>query len=111
MKHLLVLVLEDNSLTSDLLHSLAAKGFNATVINSTSLKHILHSETADMPFFVTLNMLTRNSGFEENLTAMMVLEDGRLNEAQEFIREKTENFVKAKGGMFALALENYEGSF
>lgn len=111
MKYLLMSVLEDNEYSNALLHDLAKKGFNATVLNSTSLRHVLHSETADVPFFVSLNMLTRNGSFEGNTTIMLVLEQNDLETAQEIIRNMTDNFKKVRGGMFLIKLEKYEGSF
>ena len=111
MKHLLCIIFEDNDNSAKLLHELSYKGFNATVIASTSLNHVLHSESADTPIFITLNMLTKNRAFEENTTIFCVLDEDKLEEAKEIVRKVTENFTSIHGGMFTMPLESYEGSF
>lgn len=111
MKHLLISILEDNEYSASLLKKLSSKGYNATVISTTSLHHVLHSEAADTPLFLTINMLTSKHQFEENTTIMFVLDEKEVNEVQELIRQETEGFTKTKGGMFAMPLESYEGSF
>jgi len=111
MKHLLCIIFEDNENSTEILHGLSFKGFNATVIPSTSLKHVLHSETADSPLFITLNMLSKNRAFEENTTVLCVVDDENLEKAKEVVRKATKEFKIVHGCMFALSLDSYEGSF
>ena len=111
MKHLLIAILEDNEYSASLLRKLSAEGYNATVLSSTSLHHVLHDEAADTPLFITMNMLTSKHQFEENTTIMCVLDEKELVKVQEIIRKETDHFTLTNGGMFSLPIENFEGSF
>lgn len=110
MKHLLFVVLENTKETTDVIHELSQKGFNGTVISSTSLKHLLQDERADLPSFISLSQIHSNS-LTQNTTIYFILEDEELEEVRALIRERTNHFQNTKGGMFSTPIESYEGSF
>lgn len=111
MKHLLFVVLENKKETNDLIFKLSKSGFNGTVLSSTSLKHVIEDEEEeDTLSFISLAHLNEQK-FVHNTTIYFILEDEKLKEVQNHIRELTENFSKVKGGMFATPIESYEGSF
>lgn len=110
MKHLLFTILENTKETHDLIHHLSNIGYNGTVLSSTSLKHILHDENEDVPSFFSLAHIHENK-FVQNTTIYFILEDDELEEVKSEIRKYTNNFTNTKGGMFALPIESYEGSF
>lgn len=110
MKHLLFTTLENTKETSDLIHRLSELGYNGTVLSSTSLKHILQDENEDVPSFFSLAHYHENK-FVQNTTIYFILDDKELEEVKKEIKTATNCFTTTKGGMFALPLESYEGSF
>ena len=110
MKHLLFLVLENKSATQDVIHELAAKGFNGTILSSTSVHNYMLDEEEDVPSFFSLAHIGENK-FVHNTTLYFILEDEKLKEVQQIIRDITENFTKVRGGMFKTPIESFEGSF
>ena len=110
MKHLLFTVLENNRETHDLIRELSKKGYNGTVLSSTSLKHVLEDEHEDTLSFISLSHIHENR-FVQNTTIYFILEEKELEEVQTLIREFTKNFTLVKGGMFVAPIDSYEGSF
>lgn len=110
MKHVLFTVLENTRETHDLIRELSKKGFNGTVLSSTSLKHVLEDEHEDTLSFISLSHIHENR-FVQNTTIYFILEDEELEQVKQLVREFTDNFKKVKGGMFATPIESYEGSF
>ena len=110
MKHLLFVVLENKKETNELIFALSKKGFNGTVLSSTSLKHVIHDEEEDVLSFVSLAHLSENK-FVHNTTIYFILEDDKISEIQEIIRDLTGKFTLIKGGMFSTPIESFEGSF
>lgn len=110
MKHLLFVILEENETTAELLRELSNEGYNGTVISSTSLKHVLHDQNEDTPFFINLSMIHSNN-FVENTIINLVLDEEDLEIVKNIIRKYSEGFTKIKGGMYSTLLESYEGSF
>lgn len=110
MKHLLFAVLENTQDTHDLIHTLSKLGYNGTVMSTKSLKHVLEDVDEDLPSFISLSHIHSNN-LTVNTTIYFILEDKELEEVKDKIREFTKGFKSTKGGMFALPLESYEGSF
>ena len=110
MKHLLFVVLENKTATEDVIHKLSEKGFNGTILSSTSVHNYMLDEEEDVPSFFSLAHLGENK-FVHNTTLYFILEDDKLAEVQQIIREITVNFTKVKGGMFKTPIESFEGSF
>ncbi len=110
MKHLLFVVLENNTVTEDVIHQLSKSGFNGTILSSTSVHNYMHDEEEDTLSFFSLAHLSENK-FVHNTTLYFILEDEKIAEVQQIIREITGNFTKVKGGMFKTPIESFEGSF
>ena len=110
MKHLLFVVLENKSETQDVIHELSKKGFNGTILSSTSVHNFMLDEEEDVPSFFSLAHLGENK-FVHNTTLYFILDDEKVTKVQQIIREITENFTKVKGGMFKTPIESFEGSF
>lgn len=109
MKHLLFAVFENGDESKEIIHELAKSGINGTVLASTSLRHILHSIEEERSF-ITLRHLEKMQ-FEDNTTFYTLLDEDKLEMAQNIIRKGSDNFKKLKGGFFVLPVETYEGSF
>jgi len=110
MKHLLFAVLENTNETHDLIRELSHHGINGTVIPTKSLKHVLQDENEDVPSFFSLSHVHDNH-LTSNTTIYFILEDEKLREVQDLIRQYTDSFTKVKGGMFTTPIESFEGSF
>ena len=110
MKHLLFVVLENKPTTEELIHELSNKGFNGTILSSTSVHNFMLDEEEDVPSFFSLAHISEKK-FVHNTTLYFILEDEKLNEVQQIIRDVTSNFTKVKGGMFKTPIESFEGSF
>ena len=110
MKHLLFVVLENKPETEELIRELSNKGFNGTILSSTSVHNFLLDEEDDVPSFFSLAHISEKK-FVHNTTLYFILEDEKLREIQQIIREITGNFTKVKGGMFKTPIESFEGSF
>ncbi len=110
MKHLLFAVFENTKYTPDIINELARNGINGTVLASTSLKHFLSDLEDNEINFMTLRHLEKIN-FEDNTTFYALLEEKEIELATSIIRNKSEKFIKVRGGMFVLPVEQYEGSF
>lgn len=110
MKHLLFAVLENTKDTHDLISELSHHGINGTVIPTKSLKHILQDEDEDLPSFISLSHIHDNN-LTANTTFYFILDDEKLHEVQEMIRNTTHQFTTTRGGMFTTPIESFEGSF
>ena len=110
MKHLLFVVLENKPATTDLIHELSKRGFNGTILSSTSVHNFILDEEEDVPSFISLAHVSENK-FVHNTTLYFILEQEKMEEVQQIIREITKNFTKVKGGMFKTPIESFEGSF
>ncbi len=109
-KYRLVLILENNDQTVDLLSDLAHKGFNATVLIAKSLKHILdEDEHDDDRLFISLRHL-KGTNTNDSTFAYFILDKEELDKVQELVREETNHFTKIKGGMYYSEITNFEGS-
>lgn len=110
MKHLLFVVLENKSATQDIIHELSNRGFNGTILSSSSVHNYMLDEEEDVPSFFSLAHIGENK-FVHNTTLYFILEDEKLKEVQQIIRDITKNFTIVKGGMFKTPIESFEGSF
>ena len=110
MKHLLFVVLENKPATTDIIHELSKKGFNGTILSSTSVHNFILDEEEDVPSFFSLTHISENK-FVHNTTLYFILEEEKMDEVQQIIRDFTKNFTKVKGGMFKTPIQSFEGSF
>jgi len=110
MKHLLFVILENKPETREIIHELSKQGFNGTILSSTSVHNFMLDEEDDVPSFFSLAHISENK-FIHNTTLYFILEDEKIKEVQQIIREITANFTKVRGGMFKTPIESFEGSF
>lgn len=110
MKVLLFAILDHVDATEKLLHKLSSQGYNGTVIPTSGLHHVLPKFEDTQSGAISLASMVDDlpSG---NLTLFIVIEEEKVDELKQEIREATSNFKKVKGGMFILPLVDVEGSF
>jgi len=109
MKQLLYLFLENSPNALKVLEHLRLTGFNATLIESASLRHAFDEETQLDRHFFNLVQWEETQKNESTLT-LFIEEDEELKRLKEMIRNCTDNFKKVKGAMFSLPLSNFEGT-
>ena len=110
MKQLLFVVLENKPETEEVIHELSNRGFNGTILSSTSVHNFMLDEEDDVPSFFSLAHISEKK-FVHNTTLYFILEEDKLAEVQQIIRDITKNFTKVKGGMFKTPISSFEGSF
>ena len=110
MKQLLFVILENKPETEEVIHELSNRGFNGTILSSTSVHNFMLDEEDDVPSFFSLAHISEKK-FVHNTTLYFILEEEKLAEVQEIIRKITENFIKVRGGMFKTPISSFEGSF
>ena len=110
MKQLLFVILENKPETEEVIRELSNRGFNGTILSSTSVHNFMLDEEDDVPSFFSLAHISEKK-FVHNTTLYFILENDKITEVQEIIREITGNFTKVKGGMFKTPIESFEGSF
>ncbi len=109
MKRILYLFLESGEAALEAYSSIKRSGYNGTLIESASLRHTLDfSELADRHFF-SLSSYEASQNKEESTFAMFIVDESKLDDLKNTIREHTDNFRKVKGAMFSKAIEDYEG--
>ena len=105
MKYILNLFIENNDKSFLFLRFLRANGYNGTVFSTASLKHTLEDT-----IFINLHHLDPKS-LVETTYCFFIVEEDKLEELKQLIREKTNQFTTIKGGMYSYALHDFEGSF
>ena len=110
MKQLLFVVLENKPETEEAIHELSNRGFNGTILSSTSVHNFMLDEEDDVPSFFSLAHISEKK-FVHNTTLYFILEEDKLAEVQQIIRDITKNFTKVNGGMFKTPISSFEGSF
>lgn len=110
MKNLLILILDHGDLVDDIFHELSKNGFNATVLNARSIKHIIEDEEeTDDIHFLNISHLNKNT-FATTTTCYFIVDDVELNKLKDLIRTSTDNFKKIKGAMFSYPINDLEGT-
>ncbi len=108
MKIELTLVLETNDRAYSALQEIKAQGYNATVVSTESLRHAVDYVPNDQ-HFINLRHLEQVQQFE-SILCLFVVEDNRLSNLKQLIRNQTNNFKDIKGFMYSRSIEDYEGS-
>ena len=108
MKVELTLVLKTTERAFETLEALKSAGFNATVMSSESLRHAVDYYPGEHTFF-NLRQLEQKEMLESVLCLFLV-DDNRLNDLKNVIREYTKNFTVIKGFMYSRGIDDYEGS-
>lgn len=108
MKKELTLVLETNSHVYETLQEIKAQGYNATVVSTESLRHAVDYVPNDHHFF-NLRHLEKAEQFE-SILCIFVVEESKLDNLKQLIRNQTNDFKDIKGFMYSRSIEDYEGS-
>lgn len=108
MKKLLYLVLKGNAKAFETLDELKKGGFNATIASAESLKKAISLYPEEHHFFNLRHLEDINNS--ESVLGLFVIDEDRLEEAKNIVRNNTENFTLIKGFMFSVDLLDYEGS-
>ena len=111
MKRMLVLILDHGNIVDSIFKELSAKGFNATVLQARSIKHLLEDEEHDDITFFNLNHLEKGISFPASTFCYFIVEEDKLDSLKESIRETTDNFKRIKGAMYSYPVSDFEGSF
>ena len=108
MKVELTLALKTTERAFETLEALKNAGFNATVMSSESLRHAVDYYPGEHTFF-NLRQLEQREMLESVL-CLFVIDDNRLEDLKNVIREYTNNFQEIKGFMYSRSIDDYEGS-
>src|SRR5574344_1820237 len=105
MKYILYVTFDNQEDVKTILHDVFESGHNGTVLQSTSVRHLLDDDeiSSDDPMFIGLRHL--NAGeLVNSCFAYFILDEKGL------IRRETQNLTTVKGGMYYIEINNYEGS-
>ena len=108
MKVELTLVLKTSQKSYSTLQVIREKGFNATVMSSDSLRRAVDYYPGEHHFFNLRHL--KKEEMLESILCLFVVDETRLEELKEVIREQTGNFKEIKGFMYSRPIDNYEGS-
>lgn len=109
MKYLLTLILDHGDLVDTIFKEISKNHFNATVLSARSIKHLLEDEEADDINFFNISHL-ENQNYATSTFCYFLVDESRLNELKDLIRNSTDNFKKIKGAMFSNPIADYEGT-
>ena len=108
MKKELCLVLKSSDQTYATLEEIKSKGFNATVVSTESLRHAVDYYPGEHTF-INLRHIEEKQ-LLESVLCLFVVDDSRLDNLKNVIREYTDNFKDIKGFMYSRTIDDYEGS-
>ena len=108
MKVELTLVLKTTERAFETLEALKSAGFNATVMSSESLRHALDYYPGEHTFFNLRHIEEKDE--LESVLCLFLVDDNRLEDFKNVIREYTNSFKEIKGFMYSRPIDDYEGS-
>ena len=111
MKRMLILILDHGNIVDSIFRELSKKGYNATVLQARSIKHLLEDEEHDDITFFNLAHLEKGISFPASTFCYFIIDEEKIESLKESIRETTNNFKKIKGAMFSYPIPDFEGSF
>jgi hypothetical protein len=111
MKYILYVTFDNKEDVKSILHDVFESGHNGTVLQSTSVRHLLDDDeiSSDDPMFIGLRHLNEGE-LVNSCFAYFILDEKGLNDVRDLIRSETKNFTTVKGGMYYFEINNYEGS-
>ena len=104
----LVLKIKTTERAHETLEALKSAGFNATVMSSESLRHAVDYYPEEH-HFINLRHLEQKDSLESVL-CLFIVDNERLEQLKNVIREYTNNFQEIKGFMYSRSIDDYEGS-
>ena len=108
MKRIVYLVLKQLPNAFPVLETIKQQGYNATIMSTESLRHMVDEIPEGKHFFGLRNF--EQMTLQESIFCMFVIDEDRLGHLKQVIRETTKNFTLVKGFMFSHQIEDYEGS-
>ena len=111
MKKVLYLILENGEAALEVFESIRKKGYNGTLMHTTSLRHAMDDNQPEDTHFFSLAAYERLHNHGEAMFGLFVVDEGELGELKKLIREHTDDFKSIRGGMYSRDIEDYEGSF
>ncbi len=111
MKVLLYSVLDKGPRTDALHRAILDRGYNATILETAGLRHIIEGLDGPHAALSLSDIAETPSEYAGSTTMFIILDEGRLGELKDLIREHTANFQAIHGAMYTIPIANYEGSF
>lgn len=108
MKRAIYLVLKSTDSAFHTLEELKKDGYNATMMSSESLRHVVDDHPEDHHFYNLRHFEQKE--LNESFLCLFVIEDKDTDHLKGRIRNLTDNFTSVKGFMFSRVLEDFEGS-
>ena len=108
MKRIVYLILKNNSKAFQTLEEIKSYGYNATIMNTESLRHAVDDFPEEHHFYNLRHF--ENHNLQEGILCLFVVSEEKLEELKRLIRTFTNDFKDIRGGMFSKKLEDYEGS-
>ncbi len=108
MKRIVYLILKNNPKAFQTLEEIKKHGYNATIMNTESLRHAVDDFPEEHHFYNLRHF--ENQKIQEGILCLIVVGEEKLEELKSLIRLYTNDFQDIRGGMFSKKLEDYEGS-
>ena len=108
MKVELTLVLKTTERAYGTLEAIKRAGYNATVMTTESLRHAVDYYPGEHTF-INLRHVEQREAFE-SILGVFIVDDNRLDDLKNVIRECTKNFTEIKGFMYSRPINDFEGS-
>lgn len=108
MKRIVYLVMKQSSDAFKALETIKKGGYNATIVSTESLRHMIDEHPEEKHFFNLRNL--EKMSLQESLYCMFIVDEEKLEPLKQVIRESTDHFNKVKGFMYSKKIEDYEGS-
>lgn len=108
MKVELTLVLKTTERAYGTLEAIKRAGYNATVMTTESLRHAVDYYPGEHTF-MSLRQVEQRETFE-SILGVFIIDDDRLDDLKNVIRECTKNFTEIKGFMYSRPINDFEGS-
>ena len=108
MKRILYLFLENSPIAVEVLGAVKKKGYNGTMLETISVRHAIDSEVEETHFFSLMNWDMLNN--RESSVTMFLVDETKVEDLKNEIREHTDDFKKVKGGMFTKKIDDFEGN-
>ncbi len=110
MKQHLFVILHNTDAAHQLFRQLHNRGYNGTTASTSSISRTLLEDPEFEPMIGNLRQVI-NSGFESNIALYIILDESRVEEVKNLIRDATDHFTSTHGGMAVIPLISFEGSF
>ena len=107
MKKVLYLVLENSPKALETLEELRKEGFNATIVSTESLRHMMDETPADHHFFGLRHL---ESEVSTSTLCIFIVDEAKLGDITRVIKVSTHDFKDINGFMYSQSIDNYEGS-